>query len=85
MHAELLAAAGGAAASVQAGQWYGFPLGATTRTACKPVRWDPWFLTERAPGTVLPASPVRYGVIIMARLRGLRRLHSRRYCGPGRI
>ena len=47
MHAELLAA-GGAAASVQAGQWYGFPLGATTRTACKPVQWDPWFLMERA-------------------------------------
>ena len=47
MHAELLVA-GGAAVSVQAGQWNGFPIGATTRTAWKPVLWDPWFLMERA-------------------------------------
>jgi hypothetical protein len=47
MHAELLTA-GGAAASVQAGQRHGFPIGATTQTARRPVLWDPFFLMERA-------------------------------------
>jgi hypothetical protein len=47
MHAELLTA-GGAAASVQAGQRHGFPIGATTQTARRPVLWDPFYLMERA-------------------------------------
>ena len=46
MHAELLTA-GGAAATVQAGQRHGFPIGATTQTARRPVLWDPFFLMER--------------------------------------
>lgn len=47
MHTELLIA-GGAAASVQAGQRHGFPVGVTTQTARRPVLWDPFFLMERA-------------------------------------
>ena len=47
MHAELLMA-GGPAASVQAGQRHGFPIGVTTQTARKPVLWDPYFLMEKA-------------------------------------
>jgi hypothetical protein len=46
MHAELLMA-GGAAASVQAGQRHGFPVGVTVQTARRPVLWDPWHLMER--------------------------------------
>lgn len=47
MHAELLAG-GGAAAGVRAGQPHGYLLGATTRTARRPVFWDPWYLMEKA-------------------------------------